>query len=72
MGENMKVNINMIKNMDLVPILGKMVENMQDNGEIVNDMVVEKLSRQMVAKDKEFGLKMLKIIGLIKMVVEAT
>lgn len=31
--------------MDLVPILGKMAENTSDNGEIVNDMVVEKLSR---------------------------
>ena len=72
MGENTKVNINMIKNMDSVPTLGKMDENMQDNGEIVNGMVVEKSSRQMVAKDKEFGLKMSKIIGLIKMVVEAT
>ena len=42
MEEDMKDNINMIKNMDLVVINGRMVENILVIGEIVKDMEKEK------------------------------
>jgi len=42
MEEDMKDNINTIKNMDLVVINGQMVENILVNGEIVKDMEKEK------------------------------
>ena len=42
MEEDMKDNINMIKNMDLVVINGQMVENILVIGEIVKDMEKEK------------------------------
>ncbi len=42
MGENMKVNIKMIKSMDLVAINGQMEENILENGKIVKDMEEEK------------------------------
>mgnify|MGYP003352807503 CR=1 FL=1 len=38
MVENIKVNINLIKNMDLDNILGQMVENIRGNGKTVKDM----------------------------------
>lgn len=42
MEEDMKDNTNMIKNMDLVVINGRMVENILVIGEIVKDMEKEK------------------------------
>ncbi len=42
MDENMRVNINLTKNMVSVPTLGKMEGSMLDSGRIVNVMVRER------------------------------
>ena len=55
MGENMKGNISLIKNMDLVLIHGKMAGNMLGSGKIANATVVARSSQSTVAKEKAFG-----------------
>lgn len=55
MEENMKVSINLIKNMDSVLILGKTAEDMSANGKIVNVTVEEKSSQLTELKSKAYG-----------------
>ena len=55
MEENIKVNINMIKNMDQVNIHGQMVGDIMDNGKIVKDMDRVKLFMLMELKNQVFG-----------------
>lgn len=59
MAENMMVNINMIKNMDLVYIHGLIVDVTKDNGLLVNNMVKVNIYCQMVALNMVYG-KMVK------------
>lgn len=55
MVENIKVNIWMIKNMDLVNSFGQMVECIKDFGKMVDNMVREFIEEVMVLKEKENG-----------------
>ena len=55
MEECMKVNINLIKNMDMAVINGKMGEDILDNGLIVKEMEKEKQQELMAHKNREFG-----------------
>ena len=64
MEEDIKDNINLIKNMDLEHIHGKMVENILDNGKIVKDTVEGKLYLLMELKDKVYGKMMSKLIKI--------
>ncbi len=64
MVENIKVSINLTRNMDSVLTLGKMEENMSANGKIVNDMEEEKSFQLMELRDKEFGRMMLSQIKM--------
>ena len=62
MVESTKANINLIRNMDLERILGKMEGNILGNGGIVRDMEMGRLFRLMVVKGKEFGRMMSRLM----------
>ena len=51
----MKENIYKIKSMDKDHLFGKMAENMQDNGILDTNMVLEKLYKKPVLSNKENG-----------------
>lgn len=55
MVENIKVNIWMIRNMDLVNSFGQMVECIKDFGKMVDNMVKEYTEEVMVLREKENG-----------------
>ena len=57
MEKDTKDNISMIKNMDMVYLNGRIIENMKDTGNMVNSMVEELLLFQVERKKKEFGIK---------------
>ena len=57
MEKDMKDNIWMIKNMDMEYLSGRIIENMKDIGNMVNNMVEELLLFQEERKKKEFGIK---------------
>ena len=58
MEENIKDSTSLIKNTVSVLILGKMVEDMSDNGRIVNDMEGEKLYQLMEVRERVCGNRM--------------
>lgn len=53
---NIKVNINLIKNMEQVNILGLMDEDIMGNGRIVKDMEKVRLFMLMELKNQDFGI----------------
>ena len=57
MEKGTKDNISMIKNMDMVYLNGRIIENMKDTGNMVNNMVEELLLFQVERKRKGFGIK---------------
>lgn len=56
MEENIKDNINLIKNMELANILGRMDEDIMGNGRIVKDMDKVRLFMLMGLKNQDFGI----------------
>jgi hypothetical protein len=59
-----KVNINMIKNMDLEPFIGLMAENMLVIGKMENNMEEVNTIYQMDRKKLDNGYKVKKLNGL--------
>jgi regulator of replication initiation timing len=57
MEDVIKVNISMIKNMDMEHSFGQMEENILDIGKMVNSMVEENTFYQMVRKRLDNGCK---------------
>ena len=57
MEKDTKDNTSMIKNMDMVYLNGRIIENMKDTGNMVNNMVEELLLFQVERKRKGFGIK---------------
>ena len=62
MAESTKASINLIRNMGLERILGRMEGSILGNGGIVRDMEMGRLFRLMVVKGKEFGRMMLRLM----------
>ena len=70
MAENMMENINTIKSMAMVFIIGKMVENMKVIGKWENNMEEENIFYQMELVNKESGKMGNVLDGLIKLMNE--
>jgi hypothetical protein len=64
MAESTKANINLIRNMDLELILGRMEGSILGNGGIVRDTEMERLFRLMVVRGKGFGRMMLRLMTI--------
>lgn len=72
MGENIKVNIKMIKNMEWVHSTGQMVVNILDNGKMVSNMEEENTTFKTEKKKQDNGFKEKELNGYNKIKIKIT